>query len=60
METSKKEKAIAQAQANLAIDRIYLNPTFVENYCRRNNIIPSNSGPRLVLRPNKNNKNNQK
>lgn len=49
MEGSKKEKAIAQAKANLAVDRIYLSQSFINGYLKKNNInVPS--GPKLVLR----------
>lgn len=49
MESSHKEKAIAQALANLSIDRIYLSASYIENYYKKNNI-NCTSGPKLVYK----------
>ena len=54
MEKSKKEKAIAQALANLQIDRIYVKPDFINNYRQKHNIPPAN-GLKLVFKRGENN-----
>lgn len=54
MESSKKAKAIAQAEASLRIDKIYLSTEFMTSYLKKNNIT-SNQGKKLLLkRSNKN------
>lgn len=49
MNNIKKEKAIAQALANLQMDRIYIKQEFVARYRQKNNLSPS-SGMKLVLK----------
>lgn len=49
MESSRKERAIMQAQASLKIDRISLNQNFIANYMKKN-IPPKIEGPKLVLK----------
>lgn len=48
MENNKIEKAIQQARACMAIDKIYVSDKFVEGYKKKRNI-PVPAGPRLIL-----------
>lgn len=49
MESSKRQRAIIQAQASLKIDRIYLKPNYIANYIRQSTS-PKIEGPKLTLK----------
>jgi hypothetical protein len=48
MASNKTEKAIIQARANMAIDKIYVSDKFVETYKKKRGL-PVPTGPKLIL-----------
>lgn len=48
MANNKTEKAIIQARASMAIDKIYVSDKFVETYKKKRDI-PVPAGPKLIL-----------